>query len=202
MACPEAVRALLAVGRQDEAREWAANALGYAEQWGVPAGVGHVLRGVAATRPAAEGIEVLERSVELASISPSQLQLGQAHSLLDLGVVLRRNGHRADAREPLRQAFDIARRCGAVRIARRAHEELQATGEKVRRYTPIGVESLTPSERRVAELAASGMTNRQIAQSLFVTVKTVEAHLSAAYDKLDIGSRKQLPGALGAARPE
>jgi len=85
-----------------------------------------------------------------------------------------------------------------ARFAKHAREELQASGETVRRYAPIGVESLTPSERRVAELAASGMTNRQIAQALFVTVKTVEAHLSAAYDKLDIESRRQLPTALGA----
>jgi DNA-binding CsgD family transcriptional regulator len=69
----------------------------------------------------------------------------------------------------------------------------------VRRWTPIGVESLTPSERRVAEMAASGMTNRQIAQSLFLTVKTIEAHLAAAYDKLGIRSRQQLPGVLAAA---
>ena len=92
----------------------------------------------------------------------------------------------------MREASELARRCGAARVAKRANAELEATGETVRRYTPIGVESLTPSERRVAELAASGMTNRQIAQSLFVTVKTVEAHLSAAYDKLDIGSRRNL----------
>ena len=66
----------------------------------------------------------------------------------------------------------------------------------MRRYTPIGVESLTPSERRVAQLAASGLTNRAIAQSLFVTVKTVETHLAAVYDKLGIRSRQQLPEAL------
>ncbi len=76
------------------------------------------------------------------------------------------------------------------------YDELAATGEKVRRYTPIGVESLTPSERRVAELAATGMTNRQVAQSLFLTVKTIETHLAAAYDKLGIRSRQQLPTAL------
>ena len=66
----------------------------------------------------------------------------------------------------------------------------------MRRYTPIGVDSLTPSERRVAEMAASGMTNRQIAQDLFLTVKTIETHLSAAYDKLGIRSRQQLGDAL------
>lgn len=133
-------------------------------------------------------------------LSGSPMRLGHAKALRDLGVALRHEGRRAEAREPLREAIELARRCGAVRVAKRAHEELQATGEKVRSYAPIGVESLTPSERRVAELAASGMTNRQIAQSLFVTVKTVEAHLSAAYDKLDISSRRQLPEALKGPR--
>ena len=126
--------------------------------------------------------------------SPRRLE--RAHALVELGATLRRAGRRADARGPLREAFELARRCGAARIARRANEELGASGVTVRRYTPIGVESLTPSERRVADLAASGLTNRQIAQSLFVTVKTVEAHLSAAYRKLDIQSRRQLEVAL------
>jgi DNA-binding NarL/FixJ family response regulator len=122
--------------------------------------------------------------------------------LADLGEALRRAGRRVDAREPLREAFQIARRCGAAGLAKRANAELQATGVTVRRYTPIGVESLTPSERRVADLAASGMTNRQIAQSLYVTVKTVEAHLSAAYGKLDIASRRELPDALAPSGAE
>jgi DNA-binding NarL/FixJ family response regulator len=122
--------------------------------------------------------------------------LEHARVLTDLGEALHREGRRVEAREPLRQAFKLARQCGAARVAKRANAELQATGLSVRRYTPIGVESLTPSERRVADLAASGMTNRQIAQSLFVTVKTVEAHLSAAYGKLDISSRRELEGAL------
>lgn len=129
-------------------------------------------------------------------LEDSPLHLVRAHVLLDLGGALRRAGSRTEAREPLRQALEFARRGGMARTARLARDELQATGETVRRYAPIGVESLTPSERRVAEMAASGMSNRQIAQSLFVTVKTVEAHLSAAYDKLDISSRRQLPGAL------
>jgi DNA-binding NarL/FixJ family response regulator len=60
------------------------------------------------------------------------------------------------------------------------------------------VESLTPSELRVASMAAEGKTNRAIAQDLFLTVKTIEAHLSSAYRKLDIGSRSELPDVLGA----
>jgi DNA-binding CsgD family transcriptional regulator len=196
MACPEAVQALLAAGRNREASDWAADSLVAGERWDTPATIAHVLRAVAATRPRPAGLIELEKAVEMLTGSP--MRIVRAQVLLDLGSTLRREGRRADARGPLREAFDLARHCGAARIARRAHDELQATGEKVRRYTPIGIESLTPSERRVAELAASGMTNRQIAQSLFVTVKTVEAHLSAAYDKLDIGSRKELPAALAA----
>jgi DNA-binding NarL/FixJ family response regulator len=191
---PWAAHALIALGREDEAREMADEMLAWAEHWGAPSSISHVLRAVAATRDEAEAVEVLERAAEVVDGSPRRLE--HALTLLALGTALRRVGRRADARAPLRRAFDLARRCGAARTARRASEELQATGETVRRYTPIGVESLTPSERRVAELAASGMTNRQIAQSLFVTVKTVEAHLSATYHKLDIRSRKDLPAAL------
>ena len=117
-----------------------------------------------------------------------------------LGGALRRGGRRADARAPLREGLDLARRCGAAALARTAFDELAATGERVRHHTPIGVESLTPSQRRVAELAASGMTNREVAQALFLTVKTVESHLAAAYDKLGIRSRVQLPDALGERR--
>lgn len=195
MASSYAVTACLALDRLEEARKWAADALGMTERWGPPAGVGAALAVKAATRSGEERIEMLEEAVAL--LDGTLLRAAHTNALLELGVALRRNGRRADARAPLREAIDLARRRGAVLIARRASEELQATGEKVRSYAPIGVESLTPSERRVAELAASGMTNRQIAQSLFVTVKTVEAHLSAAYDKLDIESRRQLPAALG-----
>ena len=97
------------------------------------------------------------------------------------------------------RAHRCARRSSwrAVGLAKLAFDELAATGERVRSYTPIGAESLTPSQRRVAELAAGGMTNREIAQTLFLTVKTIESHLAAAYDKLGIRSRQQLAAALG-----
>ena len=149
---------------------------------------------LALTLDASDRVAPLEEAVAVLDGTPARLVRAQA--LADLGAALRRGGQRADAREPLREALELARRCGAAGLARRVADELTATGERVRRYTPIGVESLTPSERRVAELAASGLTNRQIAQSLFVTVKTVETHLAAAYDKLGIGSRRQLPAAL------
>jgi DNA-binding CsgD family transcriptional regulator len=193
-ASPFAAIALVALGRREQARALAEEMLIWAERWGSPSTISHVLRGVAVARGDEAAIEVLERAVALVEDSPRRLE--RAHALVELGATLRRRGRRADARAPLGEAFELARRCGAARIAKRANGELQATGETVRRYTPIGIESLTPSERRVADLAASGMSNRQIAQSLFVTVKTVEAHLSAAYSKLDIRSRRQLPAVL------
>jgi DNA-binding CsgD family transcriptional regulator len=188
------IRCLVAAGRTDEARKRADTLLGHARRWGAPATVSHLLRGVAAAAEGAAKIEFLKEAVAVSAESPRRLQFAEA--AVDLGASLRRQNQRAAAREPLREGLKVARQCGAIRLAKYAHQELRATGETVRRYAPIGVESLTPSERRVAKLAASGMTNRQIAQSLFVTLKTVEAHLSAAYDKLDIGSRRELAGAL------
>jgi DNA-binding CsgD family transcriptional regulator/tetratricopeptide (TPR) repeat protein len=191
---PLAARSLRVVGDLERARKLAASIESLARRWGSPSTTAHALRTRAAAREGGAAVGDLEAAVTMLERSPRQLEY--AHALLELGEALRRDGGRARAREPLRKAFDVARHGGAIRVARRAHGELQATGEKIRPYAPIGVESLTPSERRVADLAASGMTNRQIAQSLFVTVKTVEAHLSAAYGKLDISSRRQLPDAL------
>jgi DNA-binding CsgD family transcriptional regulator len=193
-ASPLTVRALTARGDQARAQEIADRAMAPVRRWGAPASIAHVLRADAAARGGADGIRSLQEAAALMEDSPRRLE--RAHVLLELGTALRVEGRRGDARAVLLEAFKLARQCGAARIAKRAHGELGASGETIRRYLPIGVESLTPSERRVAELAASGMTNRQIAQSLFVTVKTVEAHLSATYDKLDISSRRQLGDAL------
>jgi len=193
VALPEA-RILVALGRADEARRRANVMLVIARLWGVPTTVSIALRVVAATTRGAEEIRLLRESVDLSTGSPAPAYAAEA--LVDLGTALRRQNQRAAARAPLREGLRLARRCGETRLARRAQDELRATGETVRRYAPIGLKSLTPSERRVAELAATGLTNRQIAQSLFVTLKTVEAHLSAAYDKLDISSRRELAGAL------
>jgi len=117
-------------------------------------------------------------------------------ALLELGAALRRRGRRADARALLRPAADVAQRCGAGPLAERAHQELLACGARPRRLVLSGVDALTPSERRIAELAARGLANREIAQALFLTVRTVEMHLTGAYRKLGISSRRQLAAAL------
>jgi DNA-binding NarL/FixJ family response regulator len=142
------------------------------------------------------GIELLREAVATLERSPARLE--HARALTDLGAALRRANLRAEAREPLRTALDMARAGGALAIAKRAHEELEATGEKLRPLMATGVESLTPSERRVADMAGEGSSNREIAQTLFLSVKTVETHLSHAYSKLDIRSRSQLKTTLAA----
>lgn len=112
------------------------------------------------------------------------------------GALLRRGNRRAEGRELLREGLDLATRLGARPLAERAEVELRATGARPRRVMLSGLESLTASERRVAELAAQGLGNREIAQALFVTARTVEGHLTNAFRKLDLGSRRELAGAL------
>lgn len=193
-------RAVAAMGERARARQLAEDALVRARHWGAPTAVSRAQRALGLATDGAAGLALLEEAAAMLDDSPAQLARAQA--LGDLGAALRRANHRADARAPLREALELARRCGAAGLAKRAHDELVATGEKVRRYTPIGVESLTPSERRVAEMAATGLTNRQIAQTLFLTVKTIETHLAAVFDKLGIHSRHALAAALGDGRTQ
>lgn len=132
----------------------------------------------------------------LAVLDSGVCSVERAHALLELGAALRRSNKRIEARDQLRAALDLATRSGAAPLAERAREELAASGARLRRELLSGVESLTASERRVAELAAGGMSNPEIAQALFVTRKTIETHLGHVYMKLDIASREQLPTAL------
>ena len=119
-----------------------------------------------------------------------------AKALVDLGAAERRTGRTRDARDRLAAGMDLAHACGATALLDRARDELVAAGARPRRPALTGVDSLTPSERRVAEMAGQGMTNKDIAQALFVTLRTVEMHLSNAYGKLEIRSRRQLPKVL------
>jgi DNA-binding NarL/FixJ family response regulator len=109
--------------------------------------------------------------------------------------LLRRCGEPSRAKEYLHSGMDLAHRCGADPVTRRAETELRATGARPRQPSRTGLDALTPSEQRVVELAVSGLTNREISQRLFVTTKTVEVHLSSAYRKLGISRRGQLRAA-------
>ena len=146
-----------------------------------------------------QGLDDLREAVGLLESCGAGLE--HARALIELGAALRRSNQRTAAREPLRRGLDLAYRCGAGRLAQRATEELRATGARPRRASLTGLEALTPSERRVAELAASGMSNPEIAQAVFVTLNTVEGHLRHVYQKLSVSSRKQLPAALRSAVP-
>jgi DNA-binding CsgD family transcriptional regulator len=122
--------------------------------------------------------------------------LARAQALADLGALLRRRNRRTEARELLREALDAAHRSGARPLAEQAETELRATGARPRRVVLTGLDSLTASERRIAEHASQGLTNREIAQTLFVTARTVEGHLTSVFRKLQLASRDELHAAL------
>jgi DNA-binding NarL/FixJ family response regulator len=166
-----------------------------ARTWGTPRAVGMALH--AAALEEQEEQRALDLLAEAASVlEPSPARVEHAHALADLGAALRRSGLRAEAREPLRRALDLADDCGARPLAERARQELRAAGGRPRRPRISGSDALTASEQRVAAMAADGLSNPEIAQALFVTKKTVEAHLGSAYRKLGINSRAQLGAAL------
>ncbi len=143
----------------------------------------------------------VERSVELLAearelLEDSEADLERAGIEVEWGAALRRSGRRRVARKRWRQGVELARRIGARSIVAAAAAELEATGARRPNLRTSGVDALTPSERRVARMAASGQSNREIAQALFVTRKTVEVHLTSAYRKLGITSRTELPHRL------
>jgi len=140
------------------------------------------------------GIEHLRESVEVARSSPSRLE--EARNLVVLGAALRRSGALVEARRVLGEGMDLAHRVGAGGITRAAREETHAAGGRPRRLATTGRDSLTPAEHRVVQLVIEGRSNRQVAESLFVTPKAVEYHLANAYRKLGIGSRVELASAL------
>ena len=186
-------QALGGLGRSDEAIAFAEAELENARRFGAPGMVGQALGLVGALKRDA-GLPELTEAAELLETTNARYDL--ARTLLALGGALRRARRPTDAREPLRRALELADQCGAERVVEEARAELHAAGARPRTTALAGVASLTASERRVAELAAAGQTNREIAQTLFVTPKTVEVHLSNAYRKLGIRSRQELPSAL------
>jgi DNA-binding CsgD family transcriptional regulator len=181
----------------EKARELAAKELGAAYRFEGIGHIGQMLR-LSGMVNEPEGLELLQESVDV--LSPSVFRLELARSLVELGAALRRRGERSAAREPLREGLDLAYRCGAGPVVTQAMEELRATGARPRRAVREGPDALTATESRTAVLAAKGRSNREIAQELCVTLKTVEGTLMRAYAKLGIsgrGARGALPEALG-----
>ncbi len=189
----ERILALHALGRDDDARSEAGRALEVAHAWGTSRAIGGALRVSGLLTEGDQGLSFLREAVE--TLAASQARLWHAHALVDLGAALRCAGQRSQAREPLQAGLELAERCGAIPLAETARQELAATGvEAPQRDAKRDV--LTASERRIAELAAGGATQPWIAQQLFVTVKTVEGHLSDVYRKLGVHSPDELRDAL------
>ena len=190
----DAALAHLALGAPAEARTLAAEEVALARAYHGPRTLGIALRAAGLAEGGRRGIELMRQAVRVLEGSGARLE--HARALTDLGAALRRAGYRTESREILRPALDLAHRCGALALTQRTRTELIAAGGRPRRLVLSGLDSLTPGERRVARLAAAGLSNRDIAQDLFITARTVEGHLTHAYHKLAITSREQLPAAL------
>jgi DNA-binding CsgD family transcriptional regulator len=195
----EAAIAHALLGHEAEARRLARTALEVARGFGRPRSLGVALRATGLVEGGDRGLALLGEAVGILEHSPAPVELARA--LTDHGAALRRAGQRTTARGQLERGLDLAHHWGARRIASQARAELIAAGAKPRRDAITGRDALTASELRVARLAAAGRTNREIAQELFITTKTAEAHLSRAYRKLDVTRRTQLAEALVSKTP-
>jgi ATP/maltotriose-dependent transcriptional regulator MalT len=189
-----AALAYAALGEREAALEVAHEEVALARAFGGRRTLGVALRTAGVVTGGDEGEALLRESMRCFEQAGVALERGRA--LAELGALLRRGNRRREARALLAEALDIAHRAGAVLLAEHIETELRATGARPRRAMLRGVASLTASERRVAELAADGLTNREIAQALFVTMRTVEGHLTRVFAKLDVASRRELPARL------
>ncbi len=191
-----AALAQLRLGDEAAARALASDQLDLSRRWGAASDLGAALRLTAKVDvgQGARRVETLTEAVAVLERSPARLELARA--LVDLGEAYRVVGRRADARETLNRGGELAATCGAVVLRNRVAEVLQALGDRPRSLVAPGQDSLTASERRVAGLAVTGRSNRDIAQELFVSPKTVENHLGRIYVKLGITGRRELGRAL------
>jgi DNA-binding CsgD family transcriptional regulator len=186
------------LGDLARARELAEEELALARDWGAPRAIGIALRACGKADDGARGIDLLDEATEVLAGGSARLELAAAY--LELGISHRLRGASAQARRALRNAAVVAEQCGALSLLGRVRAELLASGARPRASQQSGPGALTPSERRVAGLAAQGHTNRQIARQLSVSPNTVEVHLTNAYRKLAISGRAQLAGVLMPAR--
>jgi DNA-binding CsgD family transcriptional regulator len=195
----EAALAQLALGDRESAERLAEEELELARAFGAPRALGVALRAAGVVAGGDRGVTLLREGIE--AFERGDARLERARALADLGAMLRRRNRRSEARELLREALDAAYRAGARPLAEYAETELRATGARPRRVVLTGLDSLTASERRVAEFASQGLSNREIAQMLFITTRTVEGHLTSVFRKLRIDSRDELPAELSSGAP-
>jgi DNA-binding CsgD family transcriptional regulator len=191
--------AAFAVGDHEQARRLCEEEIELARAFGGRRCLGVALRAAGLVAESEEREALLREAIEVLDGADTRLEQARAQS--DLGALLCHKGHLVEARHLLRSAVDAAHHLGAAALATRAETELRATGAKPRRVRLTGLEALTASERRIAELAAAGLTNREIAQRLFVTDRTVEGHLTRVFAKLKVKARTDLSNALASPTP-
>jgi DNA-binding CsgD family transcriptional regulator len=194
-----AVLALAELGHGDQAQALVSRELSAAAVFGAPRRRGIALSAHGRLEPGPDGLIRLRQATQLLEHCPARLD--HARALVNLGIGLRARGQTEDSRKALSHGLDIARVCGAGALMDQARAELVATGARPRRDALRGPAALTPAELRTVRMAVGGLTNREIAQALFVSAKTVEAQLSHAYAKLAIHSRSELATALEANDP-
>jgi ATP/maltotriose-dependent transcriptional regulator MalT len=188
------------IGDWSEAERMIEKEVSLATDFGEPSAIGRALCALGSIRAPATALEAFEEAVK--TLEDSHAALDRAIALVEYGAALRRSGHRKDARLPLRAGLELAQRCGAEALATRARREAKVAGAKPRRTALHGAEALTTRELQVASLAATGLSNREIAEKLVVTVKTVEWHLKNSFVKLDVTSRTALRGKLTERPPD
>jgi DNA-binding NarL/FixJ family response regulator len=182
------------LGNLTRARELAEEELSLARAWGTPRATGIALRARGKVAEGAASVSLLEEAVRVLSDSSARLELASAYA--ELGARHRILGATVSARRDLRSAAVLAEHCAGHALLADVRAELLLSGARPRTAAQSGPAALTPSERRVAQLAAQGHRNRQIAERLSVSPNTVEVHLTNTYRKLAISSRAQLAGVL------
>jgi DNA-binding CsgD family transcriptional regulator len=187
------------LGYRERAADEARRELEIRRRYGSVARLAEALRRAATFVPVREGVVLLEEAAALAESTPTRPVL--ARVLASYGAALRGVGSTVEAREVLSRAADLASEMGMERVLQRAQQELLLSGSRPRRARLTGPTSLTESQRQVASLAVAGLTNREIAERLFVTIKTVETHLMAVFRKLGIHNRDELSHALRPREP-
>jgi DNA-binding CsgD family transcriptional regulator len=191
-----AARAALRDGDEAAAARLADAELALARKTRLAHVIGRALRVRGLVAGGSEGIDMLRAGCD--ALAGTDHRLEHLRARIDLGAALRRSGARREAREVLAAARADAEALGCRALAQRAAEEASASGARPRRVPTSGVQSLTPSERRIADLAATGLTNREIAAELFLTAKTVEWHLGHVFTKLGVHRRQELAATLSA----
>lgn len=191
------VAAHLALGDTASARTLAEQELDLARRCRIPRALGVALRGTGLATSGPRGLDLLAEAVDVLGPTPARLELARA--LDAFGAALLHRDDKRGARSALRRGLDLAVGCGATVLTARLQERLHLAGGRVGRAGSAGAGALTAGEERVGTLAAQGYSNKQIAELLVVSLRTVETHLTGAYRKLGIAGRPYLAAAMAAA---